>query len=79
MHDFRYVGNSLQCGGVSIATATLVVVIVASQMRTEQPDRLANNVTPFAQIRFEDEKETKVHFVRPELLQSIEFETTSSK
>lgn len=66
-------------GGVSIATATLLLLIVTAQMKTEPDNLMVKNSAPFAQIRFEDEKETKVHFVRPELLQSIEFETTSSK
>ncbi len=34
---------------------------------------------PFAQIRMEDKNRIKVHYIQPELLQSIEFETTDQK
>jgi len=34
---------------------------------------------PMAQIRFEDEKETRVRYVRPELIKTIEFETMGSQ
>ncbi len=39
----------------------------------------ASAAIPFAQIRMEDKNRIKVHYIQPELLQSIEFETTNEK
>jgi hypothetical protein len=41
----------------------------------------ANEHLPFAQIRVEDKDNNRVqvHYVQPELLQSVEFETTSAR
>ena len=46
--------------------------VSASEPPLKEPD------FPFAQMRIEDENSVKVQYVRPELLQSIEFETNSS-
>ncbi len=43
------------------------------------PATLSGRDTPLAQIRFEDKNRIQVHYVRPELLHSLEFETASGQ
>jgi hypothetical protein len=75
--------------GASFAAALLLVVFAAPQWRALHPVAdaaapvpvAANEHLPFAQIRVEDKDNNRVqvHYVQPELLQSVEFETTSAR
>ncbi|MBI1860959.1 MAG: hypothetical protein HYR96_08580 [Deltaproteobacteria bacterium] len=45
---------------------------------TKSPKAMKDD-SPLAQIRYEDKNRVQVHYVKPELLQSIEFETASAE
>lgn len=77
--DFLLGGGWLFRGAVSVAAMVILVLLVSSQMGTERPEHLAANTIPFAQIRYENENSVQVQYVKPELLQTIEFETTSGQ
>lgn len=68
-------------GGISLGAFGLVVALVVSQMSSEEPSLKVASVMkpPMAQIRIENGNTVKVHYVQPELLQSMEFETTSER
>lgn len=71
-------------GGVSMGLASILMLLVFSQMRPENEDQMTKAVPhsanlPLAQFRVEDKNSIKVHYVQPELLQSMEFETTSGE
>lgn len=78
--SWLFKGGWLFRGGVSFGIVAILVVVIFSQMQTEKStEKVASNLTlmPVAQFRFEDGERTKVRYVKPELLQSVEFETTS--
>lgn len=67
-------------GAVSFGLFALLGFVVVSQMRggssyAPQPI-VAQAKAPLAQIRVEDKNTLKVHYLEPQLLQTIEFETT---
>jgi hypothetical protein len=70
-------------GGFSLALAAIFVVIGVTGVKLGHPDAAPVSPwtqaakAPLAQIRFEDENRVKVQYVQPELLQSIEFETSA--
>lgn len=71
-------------GGVSMGLASILLLLVFSQVRTENEGPMTAAMThsanlPLAQFRVEDKNSIKVHYVQPELLQSMEFETTSGE
>ena len=73
-------------GGVAVASLSIVLLAVSSRFSpTENGKELhnamnnLNNSLPYAQIRIEDRNRVKVHYVQPELLQTIEFETTGQR
>lgn len=71
-------------GGVSLGLASLIMLLVFSQIKTEESVSYTSTVPhsmnlPVAQFRVEDKNSIKVHYVQPELIQSMEFETTSSE
>lgn len=76
-------------GAVSLSLGSLLLLFVVTQVRSMRdmtsPENVAqssnvstNENIPFAQIRIEDKNRIQVHYVRPELLQSMEFETVSA-
>ncbi len=73
-------GGWLFRGGVSVGIAALVVFLLIGQLRgpADSVPMAVNNLSlvPLAKIRVEDKNRVQVHYVQPELLQSIEFETT---
>lgn len=67
-------------GAVSFGLFALLGFVVFSQIRTNSQSArqplMAQNKAPLAQIRVEDKNTLKVHYLEPQLLQTIEFETT---
>ena len=73
-------GGWLFRGGVSVGLAAIVMMVIMTQNnRTKSDAQIAQNHGPYAQIRMEDKNSVKVHYLQPELLQTIEFETTRSR
>ena len=68
-------------GAIGAGLASLLLFLVISQFGTvsNNTPRLAqlNQDVPYARIRFEDKNRVQVHYVQPELIKSVEFETTS--
>lgn len=69
-------------GSVSLGLASLLLLLIFSQMKEEESVPYTAAVPhaanlPVAQFRVEDKNSIKVHYVQPELLHSMEFETTS--
>jgi len=71
---FAFAEGWLFRGGVG-AVAGLALFLAFSQNQKPSLD-LKPRPLPLAQIRFEDQNKVQVHYVRPELLHTIEFETT---
>jgi hypothetical protein len=73
-------GGWLFRGAVSLGLGSVLLFVVISQINLNRADRrpmvAANNPLPLAQIRVEEKNKVKVHYLEPELLQTIEFETT---
>jgi len=68
--------------GMGLAAAIALVMFNQVQMdnRTpETPVASSTRHTPLAQIRVEGKNNVRVHYIEPELLQTVEFETTSSR
>lgn len=69
-------------GGVSLGLGSMAVLLVATQVKSDKVPMTAtvhrSAQVPLAQFRVEDKNSIKVHYVQPELLQSMEFETTSA-
>lgn len=65
-------------GAISTGLFGLVGFVVVSQTKTNSLSQpvVAQNKAPLAQIRVEDKNTLKVHYLEPQLLQTIEFETT---
>lgn len=65
-------------GAISFGVFALLGLAVFSQLTTETPVQplVAQSKAPLAQIRVEDKNTLKVHYLEPQLLQTIEFETT---
>lgn len=80
MNTALFKGGWLFRGAVSLGLAGLAVFVVLSQVsqnKTIEPrSTIASNQLPLAQIRVEEKNTVKVHYLEPELLQTIEFETT---
>jgi hypothetical protein len=68
-------------GGVAAAIVTIVTLVFWTRNSVDEGKDLvdASAALPFAQIRVEDKNRIQVHYVQPELLNSIEFETTGVK
>lgn len=76
-------------GGVVSAAAAMLAVVLWMPGRNDGRSDLSNasaqvslprnSPVPFAQIRTQDRNRVEVHYVQPELLQTIEFETTNGK
>jgi hypothetical protein len=77
-------------GGGAVALAAVLTMVI--WMPTEKSSRVEmqnasakmspsflNNSTPFAQIRLQEKNRVQVHYVQPELLHTIEFETTNQR
>lgn len=76
-------------GGLASAIAATLAVVIWTQVDS-RPRMQANNAAahltapqpsqiPFAQIRLQDKNRVQVHYVQPELLHTIEFETTNQR
>lgn len=75
-------------GAVSMSLASLVFAVVFMQVRAKDAADAPGEAfahaqsgrgVPWAQIRVEDKNRVQVRYVRPELLQSMEFETVSTR
>jgi len=70
-------------GGVAAGLAAVAFIFVAPQLNSGKDAATLVNATPqaaqlpLARFRVEDKNSIKVHYLQPELLQSMEFETTS--
>jgi hypothetical protein len=72
-------GGWLFRGAISIVLAVIVISVAMTQQNSVKEVTTASQTHPLAQIRLEDKNGVKVHYLQPELLQTIEFETTRSK
>jgi hypothetical protein len=72
-------GGWLFRGAVSLALAAVVISVVITQQNNSKEANTSSSTQPFAQIRMENKNGVKVHYLQPELLQTIEFETTRGK
>lgn len=72
---YLWSGGWLFRGAVLTGLGLLILVLI---QKDPSPSKaiLQRAEAPFAQVRFEDSNRVRVHYVRPELLHSIEFETT---
>ncbi|MCB0418283.1 MAG: hypothetical protein KDD39_11575 [Bdellovibrionales bacterium] len=72
-------------GAVVAGLGALAVIFVMADrqgLQESQAQRLAQEDSrnvPFAQIRFEDKNRVQVHYIKPELVRSVEFETTGMR
>ena len=73
-------------GAVTTAAAAVIIFTVVTFMQPESPSpepRFASTEVaeevPYMQFRFKDKNNVQVHYVQPELLQTIEFETASGE
>lgn len=71
-------------GAVSLGFGALAFILVSTGIQsndeppmTEVVNRSASMGMPTAQFRVEEKNSIRVHYVKPELLESMEFETTS--
>ena len=69
-------------GAVSLGLGSVAILLVTTQVKSDKAPMTAavyrSAHVPLAQFRVEDKNSIKVHYVQPELLQSMEFETTSA-
>jgi hypothetical protein len=65
-------------GAVGIGLAAAVSFVIYREQSPSAPRAKVARV-PFAQIRVEQKNSVRVHYVQPELLQTVEFETTSGQ
>jgi hypothetical protein len=68
-------------GSVAFGLTTVVTLFVWSQFGLDQRTKEVNNAStplPYVQIRTEDTNRIKVQYVQPELLHSLEFETSNN-
>lgn len=70
-------------GSVAASLAAVAFVLVSPQLKSEKEAAMVSATPqaaqlPLARFRVEDKNSIKVHYVQPELLQSIEFETVST-
>lgn len=68
-------------GTAAAAFATIFGIVIWSQLgadRTERNFSDASATLPYARFRTEDPNRVKVQYVQPELLHSVEFETTNA-
>ena len=65
-------------GAVSLGIGAVAGVLFYSQLTgaSKESPKLATVSAPLAQIRLQNKNTLQVHYLRPELVQSIEFETT---
>ncbi len=76
-------GGWLFRGGLAVASLVIVAMVAFNSGSNEDAERYARlrqeTKPPMAQIRIEQPGRVKVHYVEPELLQTMEFETTSAR
>ena len=65
-------------GAVSIGLGVLLVIIFISRFTSEKNEiKMADQgKAPYARLRFEDQNKVTVQYVQPELLHTVEFETS---
>ena len=72
-------GGWLFRGAVSVGLAAVLVFVIFAQISSNKSEHhpiiASNNPLPLAQIRVEEKNKVRVHYLEPELLQTIEFET----
>lgn len=61
----------------AVGLCALVIAFVLALPNSVEETTPKQNDSPLAQIRYENKNRIQVRYVRPELLQSIEFETSS--
>ena len=74
-------GGWLFRGAVALGVGCLITFLFTAQVSSgkRSQELLPGMKVPYAQIRFEDKNRIQVRYVRPELLQSIEFETAGMR
>lgn len=72
-------GGWLFRGAVSMGLAAVVISVVMSQQSNGKQSNTAIHQSPLAQIRLENKNGVRVHYLQPEVLQTIEFETTRAQ
>lgn len=79
LRGILFSGSWLFRGAISVALAAVVLSVVMTQQNNSREVNTSNPAQPLAQIRLENKNGVKVHYLQPELLQTIEFETTRGK
>ncbi len=72
-------GGWLFRGAVSMGLAAVVISVVMSQQSNGKQSNAVIQQGPLAQIRLENKNGVRVHYLQPEVLQTIEFETTRAR
>lgn len=76
-------GGWLFRGGLAMASLIIAGMVVMNSGSNEESEKVAARRSepriPMAQIRIEQPGRVNVHYVEPELLQTMEFETTSAR
>jgi len=72
--------NWLFRGAISVGLLLMVFFVALSQSKNTNSDLASssNNHVPYAQIRLEEKNRVKVQYMKPELLQTVEFETSGT-
>jgi hypothetical protein len=70
-------------GAVAVGVASIFGAVFVSQVRNNEKlpgiiSSASSSFVPYAQIRVEDKNRIQVQYVKPELLESMEFQTTDS-
>lgn len=65
-------------GGVFLGLGILVGILAFSTLNQKTLEKGSHLMGPLAQIRQQEKNKVKVHYLQPELLHTIEFETTRS-
>jgi hypothetical protein len=65
-------------GAVFLGLGILVGIVTFSTLSQKPLEKESLQLGPFAQIRQQEKNKVKVHYLQPELLHTIEFETTRS-
>jgi len=84
IHAHAFAGGWLFRGGIIAGIAILVCLVTLGQFRetipTSRPQFISQQVNlPVAQIRIEGKNRVQIHYLRPQLLHSVEFETTNTR
>ena len=78
LNGFLFQEGWLFRGSVFLGVGVIVAALVFSNLSQKSIDKTQIGIgpVPFAQIRQQEKNKVKVHYLQPELLHTIEFETT---